>query len=202
MGLDSQRIDMPEEAINLLKEHIYMLRETQWLHQTKIMLFVESNTGMEASHLEAGFRNLSYIYFFSEKLSGGNMRKGIWTTHNRKLTYAIATTESIHSNAVMYSNRIVVANPALRVDRSVEKVEKYMKDMLHEECSRYQRHVRAPTIAGGSVNATLSGKIGHNGKITSGVNDDLAFSLTGAIGVHHLFMTRNLPGMDNSLLYK
>lgn len=201
-SLDYQRVRSlpfiaPEDTDLLFDKFCDGIFNHPWLrtHSTKKLLTVELGTGQESGRFAARFQKRPASYCIREKPGAKNY--GWRTTAFSKNAYTQQLWTKMGEGAIFYLDDMVCVNPWLPEDSRREKTVNEFEAQL----ARFKVVTKknANPFAPGSV--TTSGKVGEDGNLQQGVNDDMAMALAMNLYITLRMQTRTIPGLDyNTLL--
>ena len=156
----------------LVCRHMHGIRRL-FITQNKLpwfVLAVESNLGLEASHVAHIVRDMERVVVLRE--TGPEGKHGVCTTHQRKLEFVSLLEQSLLEHAVSIADRI-----------ASDDAEKCIAD-LRKQLMNY-RKVNSETGRGSAfaqAKLTYSGKVGEDGRMAPhAFQDDLCITLQLAV---------------------
>lgn len=167
-----------------------------WLSSaaTTKILTVELGTGYEAGRFAARFLRRPRAYCIREHRSSADY--GWRTTKISKNQYTQQLWMKMAEGAIYYLDDMVCANPWLdetsRRERTVKEFE--------EQVSRFQTIHKTSANPFAEPSVTTSGKVGHDGTIQQGVNDDMAMSVAMNLYITLRVQTRSIPTINYARL--
>jgi hypothetical protein len=196
-GLDSHDCKNPDDVDLFFERFCDAIFEHPWLSSraTHKVLTVERNTGFESGRLAKMFLRRPSTYCVKEKPASHDY--GWWTSAQSKNEYTQQMWIKMAEGAIYYLDTMVCTNPwqdALnRRERTVKEFE--------EQIARFQVVNKANKNPFQKPSITTSGKVGHDGTLQQGVDDDMAMSLAMNLYITMRIQTRTIQGVDyNKLL--
>ena len=131
-----------------------------------LIVAVESNLGLEASHIHNLLKDNPRCVVLRE--TGPDGKHGVLTTHERKLEFAAVLEELFLQDAVSFASRIISDDADTCLKTLKKQLESYR--MLSSELGR--------SNVFGAPKVTYSGKVGADGKMVPGaLQDDLCIAM-------------------------
>ena len=130
-----------------------------------IVVAVESNLGLEASHIDHMLRHTKECVVLKE--TGSQGKCGVLTTNQRKMEFVAVLEDLLLQNAICISDRLVSDDPDTCLKTLRKQLEHYR--MLSNEIGR--------NTVFGAPKVTYSGKVGEDGRPAHSLQDDLCISL-------------------------
>ena len=161
-----------------------------WLRDSVKVLTVERGTGHESGRLAEAFLRRSNSYAIREKR--GSEEYGWRTTSHSKNAYAQALWMKMAEGAIAYMRDMVCTNPWQDATSRAEKA----RFELESQIGRFQVVQKEMNDPFSQPRTTISGKVGVDGKLQKGINDDLAVALAMGIYVTMQLIFRRIPTVD------
>lgn len=182
----------------LLGSHIVALRHHKWLETTPILFMCECNTGMAADYfVDYILKKKHYINIYPVKReSGKEGRYGIWTTADAKERYARSIREYLSTGGVFYMQGMVCANPFLEPSKRLETT----RGEFEKQAARARPVGLEPKTPHGKARMGFSAKVGKDGKIVQGFNDDLFFTAAMNGQMYREYCTHEIPTIDYAFI--
>lgn len=187
--MDSHAFHNIASQSEFFKDHIEGIRKHPWTKNAKICFFGERNVGHEIGHMQHLLANYNNTWTYKQKT---DRDFGIWTDEEAKLSYAFSAQLEFAKGNVYYLENLVCANASLDISTRREDTIKEFES----QAARYKLISSDPKSPHSKARLTVSGKVGKNGKLTAGFNDDLFFAFTGAVGVHDKILRRQLENVN------
>lgn len=147
----------PERHFQLIRQHIFKIREIDALRFSNITIYVERNLGFEAEHIERAIKYEPGVFFYHDVQA---RRTGIYTTENVKLGAMTMT------NVMLREHRIHI----LPAETLVSQEPIVMRRKLQEQLQIYSLQFKVPENVFQKGRYALSGKVG-------GLKDDIVICL-------------------------
>jgi len=141
----------------LVRLHIKEIRQIAEFTYSPIQIFVESNLGFEAEHIQRALQNEENVSFFRDYQAG---RTGVLTTENVKLGAMTMT------NIMLREQRICLLSSNQLISRDPQEARR----RLREQLEIYSLQFKTPENAFQRGRYALSGKVG-------GFKDDIVICL-------------------------
>lgn len=187
--MDSHNFHDVASQEQLFKDHIEGLKKHVWTRNARICFFGERNVGHEIGHMQHVLANYDNTWTYKQN---PERDFGIWTDQEAKLSYAFAAQLEFAKGNVYYLENLVCTNaflaPATRTEDTIKEFE--------SQAARYKLISSNPKTPHSRASLAVSGKVGKNGKLNAGFNDDLFFAFTGAVGVHDKILRRQLENVN------
>lgn len=158
------------------------------------MLTVERNTGRESGRLAKLFLTRPSTYCIKEKPGGPDY--GWWTGAQSKNEYTQQLWIKMSEGAVYYLDTMVCVNPW---QDALHRRETTVKE-FEEQIARFQTVTRPNKNPFQKPSITTSGKVGHDGTLQQGVDDDMALSFAMNLYITMRIQTRSIQGVDYTKL--
>jgi len=191
-----------KQTEELLKSHLEKLRSDPFLRDAWIILVYEKNTGYEAGHNWKIVNEYQPAYAVYEKLVEAdkamdtpNQDPGINTTVFLKNEYAGVLSKALMKKKIYFYTDCVCANPwkrpyETRLETSKTELYRQLANCRKQLPSMDPTRAHLGTMA---PRVTWSGKIGHDGKVIHGQNDDLVMALAQCVYWIYRIMQMNYP---------
>ena len=186
------------------------LRSDPFLEDAYIIIIYEKNTGFEAGHNCKIIEEYQPAYAVYDKVVDTEKAQdtidedpGIVTTIGRKNEYARLLSDALRKRKIYFYEGCVCANPW---KRPYEARLENSKTDLYRQLSNCRKQLPSmdPTRAHLGTMAprvTWSGKIGHDGKMIHGQNDDLAMALAQCIYWVYRIMQMDYPTIPYNAIF-
>ncbi len=176
VGADVLSFERATPQMQMLVNHVQMVRNIPGLERALAVFAVESNLGNEALH-HAGFLRTSelqnYVMMTEDApLTPGAAHAGLRTTAGTKRTMVMILNTYIHGRRLFFHERMAVTNPS--------KSRNDMREMVWRQLANYQRIVEEPKAP------TYKRKEFFHGKNAG--QDDLALCVQLSIFAFHNFI--------------
>lgn len=156
------------DMTDVVTTHIDEL-QSLFVHQVKkpwILVSVESNLGLEASHIAHLLANKPKVVCLAE--TGPDGKHGVLTTHQRKIEFVAITQQLLMTNAMSINKHVISKDAAVALADLKKQLHNYKK--INSE------------ISGGSAfgmpKVSYSGKVSETGKLMAhAFQDDLCITL-------------------------
>jgi len=167
IGIDEGRISTHEEMRRLVLRHVSGLNRL-FVHQRTvptILVMVESNLGMEASHIQHALAQVSNVVCLRE--TGPEGKWGVSLTHERKLSYVAVTEQLLMEHAISIGAKVVSDDPEECLTTLKQQLQNYRK--VNSELGRSTVFAQAKH--------TYSGKVTEDGRmLPQAMQDDLCIT--------------------------
>jgi hypothetical protein len=211
--MDAHPTHTAGQAEILIRCHIEGLRKDPFLKDAAIILISEKNTGFESARhwkiveeyqpayaMYENQRNLDDVVNTEEE------DPGVTTTAHTKNLYARAISDALGKRRIYFYDRMVVGNPWMKPKESRASI---IKAKLTTQMSNSRRklplmgieHGGSSTLGSHTVTVTWSGKIGPDGKIVPGQNDDLVVIFGLCIHWTNRILRMDLAGFPYKVLF-
>ena len=177
---------------NLVLRHINGLCSStrNMTPQPILVVAVESNLGLEASHIHHLLADNPRCVVLRE--TGPDGKHGVLTTHERKLEFTAVLEQLFLQDAVSFATRIVSDDADSCLKTLKKQLESYR--MLSSEVGR--------SNVFGTAKVTYSGKVGADGKLVPGaLQDDLCIALQMAAFWSSYVIQRKCKFLDYASLF-
>lgn len=180
--------------IEFARSFFVSLRSNPWLSQAWFVFVCERNTGHESGHIANVMLNFDPRSIAVKQTDTRDY--GWWTSNDLKIGYAAAARTQLAHRSVMFLDDMVIDNPFLSSELSSDDIRVQVKQQFIEELSRVRkiavRHDNPMTLN----RMTVSGKVGNNGKVMHGLNDDMFMTFAMAIWFTNMLIEHRLPYID------
>ena len=180
--MDSQPVKNAAQQQNLLIRHIHGIRRREIFKQCPIIVVVENNLGMEASHMATMVRDAPNVEIFFERPE--TQKAGVCKTQKVTRDYQLVVEDRLGKNNIVFDDRLF--SVSTKYEDNVPAIEL----LLRAQLEAYHWEIREPTRTGEKQKVFLTGKNGSQ-------QDDLyiAFAMAlywGEVSTHRRQIERRM----------
>lgn len=170
------------------------LRRHPWLAGAWIVFVMERNTGHEAGHVSNLLltRDTRAVAVRQK----ANKDYGWWTSNDMKIGYAAAGRTRLRTKSVAMLGSMVCTNPFADSEKTDDDLRSDMRAELSQELSRVREVSTRSDNPLATSRTTVSGKVGEDGKVMHGQNDDLFITFCMACFFTSMFIEERIPFLD------
>jgi hypothetical protein len=175
------------------------LRRHAWLQNSWFVFVCERNTGRESGHIANCVLRNNIGRTMCVRMKEGR-DYGVWTSFTMKSGYAAAGRARINDRSVRFMAEHVCTNPFARSSATAKDIRDASREELFKQLSTVREVATSPVSAFQQQKFSVSGKVGEDGKIVRGQNDDLAMVFMMACYYVSMLLERRIPFLDYNLL--
>ena len=208
--MDSHAVNTAEKAQAFLRSHCDALRRDPFLKSAWIIVIYEKNTGFESGHnwkvvadYQPSYALFGKVMSVDKAQDTVDQDPGVDTTYMLKNEYQRVISDSLRSQTSYFYCDWICANPWQKPFAQRRASTKQALVAQLANCRRYLPAMMSDNrqIGATAPRITWSGKIGADGKIVHGQNDDLVMAYGQCLYWINRIHQMNFPGFPYDKIF-